>query len=116
MKKPPILPVLVGFALWFTAVGFANGQSTPTPDRAVRPDTATTLGGAGQAALAKGHNTFTKLQARARIRTAGYAKVSTLTKSTDGLWQGVARLKGERVTVSLDYRGDIVSQRAFPLH
>jgi hypothetical protein len=116
MKKPPILPVLVGFALWSTAVGLANGQSTPVPDHSGRPDAASTLGGADQPALAKGHNTFTMHQAKARIRKAGYREVSKLTKSPDGLWQGVARLNGKRVTVSLDYKGDIVSQRAFRLH
>lgn len=63
----------------------------------------------GVAAPAKGANSFTQDQARGRFAKAGYAVASKLTKQ-DGLWQGVATKDGKRVTVMLDYKGNITTR------
>ena len=58
---------------------------------------------------ASGANSFTEGQARGRFAKAGYAGVSKLTKA-DGMWQGTAMKGGKRVTVMLDYKGNITAR------
>jgi len=62
------------------------------------------------APLAKGHNSFTKSQALARFRKAGYENVTELTLDADGLWQADATRDGQPVKVALDYKGDVATQ------
>jgi hypothetical protein len=59
------------------------------------------------ASLAKGQNSFTRAQAAARIRKAGYTNITGLTKSSDGIWHGQAMYDGKPVTVGLDYKGNV---------
>jgi putative membrane protein len=61
------------------------------------------------AAPAKGANSFTEDQARGRFAKAGYTVASKLTKQ-DGLWQGAATKGGKRMTVMLDYKGNITTR------
>ncbi|MBB4153989.1 putative membrane protein [Sphingomonas jinjuensis] len=61
------------------------------------------------AAPAKGANSFTEDQARGRFTKAGYTVASKLTKQ-DGLWQGAATKGGKRMTVMLDYKGNITTR------
>jgi hypothetical protein len=63
----------------------------------------------GVAAPAKGANSFTEDQARGRFAKAGYTVASKLTKQ-NGLWQGMATKGGKRVTVMLDYKGNITAR------
>lgn len=86
------------------SAGAAVEQSAPANAAVKSPDDT------ASAPLAAGHNSFTMEQARARIKKAGYTDVSTLTKDTNGLWNGEATLNGRRVPVSLDYKGDIATQ------
>jgi hypothetical protein len=60
--------------------------------------------------LAKGHNSFTKGEARSRIQKAGYSDVSGLTLDADGLWQATAQQNGQSVHVALDYKGNVAAQ------
>ncbi|MFN3816555.1 hypothetical protein [Brevundimonas sp.] len=55
----------------------------------------------------QGANSFTEGQARGHIENAGYANVSALTLTDDGLWQGTATRNGETQNVSVDYRGAV---------
>jgi hypothetical protein len=63
-----------------------------------------------QAALAKGHNSFTKAEARARIQKAGYSDIKSLMLDADGLWQATALQNGQSVHVALDYKGNVAAQ------
>jgi putative membrane protein len=63
----------------------------------------------GVAAPAKGANSFTEDQARGRFAKAGYKVASKLTKQ-NGLWQGAATKGGKRMTVMLDYKGNITAR------
>lgn len=56
---------------------------------------------------AKGRNSFTEAQAQGRIAKAGYANVGKLTKNANGVWQGTAMKDGAKVTVGLDYKGNV---------
>ena len=58
---------------------------------------------------AKGRNSFTQAQARARIAKAGYTGVSGLVKDANGVWQGTATKGGAKANVSLDYKGDVTA-------
>lgn len=57
---------------------------------------------------AEGRNSFTESQARGRIMKAGYTRVSGLTKTRTGLWQGKAMRGKHAVTVALDYKGNVI--------
>ena len=59
------------------------------------------------AMAAKGRNSFTEVQARGRIAKAGYTDVSKLAKNQDGVWQGTAMKGGAKVSVALDYKGNV---------
>jgi hypothetical protein len=60
--------------------------------------------------LAKGHNSFTKGEAKVRIEKAGYTDVAGLALDSDGLWQAHAIKDGQPVNVALDYKGNVASQ------
>jgi len=64
----------------------------------------------GSGSLAKGHNSFTKGEARGRIEKAGYTDVHHLTLDSDGLWQATAQQNGQSVHVALDYKGNVAAQ------
>ncbi len=63
---------------------------------------------AAAAALAKGHNSFTKSQALDRIEKAGYDHVADLILDSDGIWRANAVRAGHPIKVGLDYKGDVV--------
>ncbi len=111
MKILTIIAVSGGLALGSISSAFAQDQMGPQPDSSAAqnpamksPNTMT------PGPLAKGRNSFTKAEAKARIRAAGYANIQDLMKDSNGLWQAKARLNGESVHVALDYKGNIVSQ------
>ncbi len=55
-----------------------------------------------------GRSSFTKGQAERHIVHAGYAAVADLTKGADGVWRATATKNGARVSVGLDFKGNIV--------
>jgi major membrane immunogen (membrane-anchored lipoprotein) len=57
-----------------------------------------------------GANSFTADQAKGHIEKAGYAQVSELAQTPDGLWQGKAMKDGKPVSVSVDYKGAVLAQ------
>jgi hypothetical protein len=57
-----------------------------------------------------GANSFTEGQAKSRIEAAGYASVSDLKKDDQGVWRGSGMKDGKRVTVSLDFQGNVVAR------
>src|SRR6201991_1112743 len=58
---------------------------------------------------AMGHSSFTQSQARGRIAKAGFTNIGTLRKTNAG-WQGRAMKHRHRVTVMLDYKGNVTSK------
>jgi hypothetical protein len=61
-------------------------------------------------APAAGASSFTEDQARDHATRAGYTGVGTLTKASDGTWQGAATKDGASVTVVVDYQGNVTTQ------
>ena len=60
-------------------------------------------------APARGANSFSRNQARGRFAKAGFTGLSGLVKR-DGVWQGTAMKGGTRMTVMLDYKGNITTR------
>jgi len=65
---------------------------------------------AGNAALEPGANSFTEGQARRRIEDRGYTNVDRLHKDQNSIWQAEATKDGRRVSVGLDFRGNVVEE------
>ena len=58
---------------------------------------------------ANGANSFTRNQARRRFARAGFTEIYRLIRA-NGLWQASATKAGKRMTVLLDYKGDITTR------
>jgi hypothetical protein len=103
---------LAAVALAFGLAGSAVAQAQPPmadPSAAANP-ALKSPGDMSSAPLAKGHNSFTRRQAKGRIEKAGYTAVSGLSLDPDGIWQGQATKDGQTVHVALDYKGAVASQ------
>jgi len=102
----------VVFAMGLATTGAAVAQDQPTPNPVAPANPAMkSPDDTAAAPLAKGHNSFTKSQALARIRKAGYSQVTELALDSDGLWQANATRDGQSVKVALDYKGDVAAQQ-----
>ena len=89
----------------------AQNQTAPAVDPHAAANPALKSGGGMSGApLASGQNSFTRAQARARIRRAGYSHVHDLKQDGAGLWQAHAKHDGAYVDVALDYKGDVATR------
>ncbi len=104
MNILPTIAVSMALSLGVAGAAAAQDQST-AQNPAVKSPSDTS-----NAPLAKGHNSFTKSEARSRIRAAGYANVTGLALDANGLWQAHATRAGQPVNVALDYKGDVAPQ------
>lgn len=95
---------LAGAFFFAPSVAFAQTAS-PAEKPAV-----STSDSSNPAAPVKGKNSFTEDQAKARFEEAGYADVTSLTLNEDGVWEGSATKDGNKVTVQLDYQGNITNK------
>jgi putative membrane protein len=59
------------------------------------------------AAPVPGANSFTEGQAKSKIEAAGYNEVSGLKKDDNGVWTGTASQGGKKVTVKVDFQGNV---------
>lgn len=59
---------------------------------------------------AKGANSFSTGEARRRIESHGFSKVTDLKKDRDGIWRGTATKDGATAQVWLDYKGNVGAQ------
>ena len=68
-------------------------------------NTATTAAGAPL----PGANSFTETQAKDRVAKAGFKDVSALKKDDKGVWRGTASDGSKNVNVSVDFKGNVVT-------
>ena len=59
----------------------------------------------------RGANSFTEGQARGHIEHGGFTHISKLSKDSNGLWRGTAMKNGHRVSVAVDFKGDVTTAR-----
>ena len=97
MKKLLIATLIVSA----TSFGALAQTSTTSPMPAPKAD-------ADKNAPLPGANSFTEGQAKSRLEANGYSNVTDLNKDENGVWKGSATNAGAKVTVSVDYRGNIV--------
>ena len=90
-KLAYMFPLVV--ALGVTGVTLAQTSTPKTDDKAP----------------VAGANSFTEGQAQSRIEGAGFTQVTGLKKDDQGVWRGSAMKDGKQTTVSVDFRGNIVS-------
>jgi hypothetical protein len=62
------------------------------------------------AAPVAGKNSFTEAEAKKRLESFGYSDVSALQQDQQSIWRGTAMKGGAKVSVALDYQGNIVNQ------
>lgn len=105
-----VLALAAVSALVLAAPAVAQMQPGPAPDPNAPGNAALRSAGDAQGALAKGHNSFTKGQARDRMTKAGYADISNLSLDQDGVWRASATRNGQPVNLALDYKGALVAQ------
>lgn len=111
MKILTVVAISSSLALGLTSFAIAQDQTGPQPNASASQNPAVkSPSDMTQAPLAKGQNSFTKDEANARIRSAGYAAVRNLTLDPNGLWQAEAVQNGQSVHVALDYKGNVASQ------
>jgi hypothetical protein len=88
-----------------TTGAFAQEAQTGSHNPAIKDSTVHSV-----AAPATGHSSFTEDQAKGRIAKAGFTNIGDLTKTDAGAWQGAAMKRGKKVTVTLDYKGNVTSR------
>ena len=84
--------------------GVVSAPPSPQND-AVNTDANTT-----ETIPSEGSNSFTEGQARGHIENAGYADVTGLTKTADGMWTGRATKAGKTTDVSVDFKGAVTAK------
>jgi putative membrane protein len=62
------------------------------------------------AAPVPGANSFTEGQAKSKIESQGYTNVSGLKKDNNGIWTGSATKGGNKVSVRLDFQGNVTTK------
>lgn len=111
MKILTIAAISGVLSLGFAGVSAAQDQTGPGADASATQNPAVkSPSDMTGAALAKGHNSFTKGEAGDRIRSAGYAHVVVSALDADGLWHATATKDGQSVQVALDYKGNVAPQ------
>ena len=94
--SPSKLLLIIPVALALSTTSLAIAQTSPTT--------------VDKNAPATGANSFTEAQAKDRIEKAGFSQVSGLRKDDQGVWRGTAKQGDKQVNVSLDFRGNVVTQ------
>jgi hypothetical protein len=111
MKIRPVI-----YATTVAVFAFAGGMAVQAQDHPIASDHAAhndamkSPDHMTHAPLARGRNSFTMGQARARLQKAGYSHVTRLAKDSDGLWQGRAMRHGKWVSAAVDYKGNVSSR------
>jgi hypothetical protein len=88
------------------AFSFSASAQTPAQNGPQNPAVHTNDSNNSSAPV-KGSNSFTMSEAQARISDKGYTQVSGLKKDANGVWRGMATKDGQRVSVSVDYQGNV---------
>ena len=106
-------------ATLITSTAFAQNSTPQAGDRpsasspsagqtpSIQPTPPNGSGPSGPNGPAAGANSFTEAQVKARIEAQGFANVTELKKSDDGIWLGMAQREGRTFEVAVDYQGNL---------
>jgi putative membrane protein len=111
-KPAPVVDEAAASAAATTTDAAANAAAGPTdPGGAVSPPQANgavnTDANTTATDVAPASNSFTEGQARGHIENAGYANVTGLTKTPDGMWTAKATKDGKSMDVAVDFKGAV---------
>ncbi len=110
MLKRHALTLIVGVA----TISGATAQQPPANQNAPSNPPVTTPAPSGGTPAATdpvpGANSFTEMQAKARLENHGFTGVTGLMKDKDGIWRGMGTKGGRSMNVSVDYRGNVVEK------
>lgn len=104
----------LAITLAFTGVGAAAAQTatvaaTPAATPGAPGNAALKAPHAMRSTLTKGHNSFTRGQARKRMQKAGYTSLTGFSKDKDGVWHAHGMKDGAQAEVAMDYQGNVSS-------
>ncbi|HLY07309.1 MAG TPA: hypothetical protein VKR31_16305 [Rhizomicrobium sp.] len=100
-------------SIWAAAavclLGSATLAQTPAQSGPQNPAVKTDSGNNSDLPV-KGANSFTASEAKSRIESQGFTRVSALQKDQAGVWRGTAMKDGKSMQVSVDYQGNVNAQ------
>jgi hypothetical protein len=102
--RSPLLPAAL-LALIVTGASAQEPQARPQ----AAPEAPHGQGAVGEP-LQPGANSFTEAQVRERFAKMGFAEITDLKKTDQGIWQGTAIHAGKQVRIGMDYRGNVAAQ------
>lgn len=104
--------VLISGAMMLTALTAHAQDTKPVEQPATTTETpaVTTPDSVNPAAPVAGSNSFTEDQAKVRMVDEGYSDITNLKLSDDGIWKADAMKNNTKVTVNLDYQGNITAK------
>lgn len=109
-----LIPTIVSSGLLLAACGNDNSSDRGSVEGpVVSPSEAprnSAIGDANTSTLTPGANSFTEGQARAAIEGQGFTDIGPLTQDSEGIWSATATKNGNSTTVSVDYKGTVVSK------
>ena len=92
-----------------TATGSSNNAVNDTGNMSSSVNASGTIQLVSPSALEQGSNSFTEGQARTRIESAGFTKVTDLKKDGQGIWRGKAMKGSQNLNIGFDYKGNMAA-------
>ncbi|MDT6942368.1 PepSY domain-containing protein [Brucella pseudogrignonensis] len=97
-----IITLAVASAMAFApTLAFAQDTKNPKTPAIATPDNN------NPTAPVAGKNSFTEEQAKERFEEAGYSHVTELKLTDAGIWEAAAMKGAEKISVQLDYQGNV---------
>lgn len=91
-----------------SCVSLAHAQDNSKPTTEPKTPAIATPGSTNPVAPVAGENSFTEGQAKRLFEDKGYLGITSLKKSSDGIWTASATKDGRPFEVKLDYQGNII--------
>ena len=91
------------------ATGSSNNAVNDTGNMSSSVNASGTIQLVSPSALEQGSNSFTEGQARTRIESAGFTKVTDLKKDGQGIWRGKAMKGSQSLNIGFDYKGNMAA-------
>jgi hypothetical protein len=121
MRSTLIIAAVASLAIGYAIAQPANPPAAPDPGKTALPQSfdltlepsppaIKTTEGNNPGAPVAGSNSFTEGQAKARIESRGYSKVTNLKQDDMGVWRGKAEKDQKSIDVSLDFQGNVTAE------
>lgn len=104
--------VLISTAIMVTSFTAHSQNTQPVEQPSTTTDTpaVSTPNSKNPNAAIPGSNSFTEDQAKERLVNEGYTNITGLKLTDEGIWVAEAMKNNAKITVSLDYQGNITAK------